>query len=337
MTHEGSHEETTPEPTEWQPIRSDDLPIVTLSINSLLIDGSPRRAGADDEHIRLLAESEERLPPIIVHGRSGRVIDGVHRVHAATLRGEDKIEARVYEGTDGDAFLLAVQMNIAHGLPLTRADRTTAAARIIQLYPHWSNRRIATVTGLSAGTVGKLRWRSNSHDARSPTRVGKDGRVRPANGSAARRQVAKLLTENPTASIRAIANEAGVSHSTVHGVRQRVRAGQDPALRQQEAPESLTTPQPPEICAPQETIETPGPACGSDVAAILENLKADPSLRFKEAGRFLLRWLDQNRVEMTAPKRIAEMVPDHCAASVAKLARGYARAWSEFAAQLEER
>jgi ParB-like chromosome segregation protein Spo0J len=333
----GSHEENACEPIKWQPIRSDELPTVILSINSLLIDDSPRRAGANDEHIRLLAESEERLPPIIVHGRSGRVIDGIHRVHAATLRGEDKIEARVYEGTDGDAFLLAVQMNIAHGLPLTRADRTTAAARIIQLHPQWSNRRIATVTGLSAGTVAKLRWRSNSHNAQSTTRVGKDGRARPANSSAARMKVAKLLTEKPTASIRAIANEAGVSHSTVHGVRQRVRAGQDPALQRQEAQESSATPRPPEICAPLETTEKPGPTRGGDVAAILDNLKTDPSLRFKKAGQFLLRWLDQHRVEMTAPKKIAEMVPDHCAGLVAKVARGYARVWSEFAAQLEER
>ncbi|MGP4014960.1 streptomycin biosynthesis protein [Saccharopolyspora sp. 5N708] len=336
-TREGSHEKNSPEPTEWQLIRLDELPTAILSIKSLLIDGSPRRAGANDEHIRLLAESEERLPPIIVHGRSGRVIDGVHRVHAATLRGEDKIEARVYDGTDGDAFLLAVQMNIAHGLPLTRADRTTAAAQIIQLHPQWSNRRIATVTGLSAGTVGKLRWRSNSHDAQSTTRVGKDGRARPASSSAVRPKVAKLLAEKPTASIRAIAKEAGVSHSTVHDVRQRMRAGQDPTLQRQGAQEPSATPRPPEICAPLETTEKPGPTCGGDLAAILDNLKADPSLRFKKAGRFLLRWLDQHRVEVTAPKEIAEMVPDHCAGLVAKLARGYARVWSEFAAQLEER
>ncbi|GAB3292416.1 hypothetical protein GCM10027563_31410 [Parasphingorhabdus pacifica] len=243
----------------------------------------------------------------------------------------------MYNGTDSDAFLLAVQMNIAHGLPLTHADRTTAAARIIQLHPQWSNRRIATVTGLSAGTVGKLRWRSNSHNAQSTTRVGKDGRARPASSSAARLKVTKLLAEKPTASIRAIANEAGVSHSTVHNVRQRVRAGQEPTLQRQGSQGSPATPRPLEICAPGETTEKPGPTRGCDVAAILATLKADPSLRFKEAGRFLLRWLDQNRVEMTGPNKIAEMVPDHCAASVAKLARGYARVWSEFAEQLEER
>jgi hypothetical protein len=42
-------------------------------------------------------------------------------------------------------------------------------------------------------------------------------------------------------------------------------------------------------------------------------------------GRCLLRWLDRYRVEMAGLEKIAEMVPDHCTASVAKLARGYAR------------
>ncbi len=336
-TCEDLHEKNNSEPAGWQPIRLDELPIVVLSISSLLIDGSPRRAGANDEHIKMLVESEERLPPIIVHSRSGRVIDGIHRVHAATIRGENKIEARVYDGTEDDVFLLAVRMNIAHGLPLTRADRTTAAARIIQSHPQWSNRRIATATGLSAGTVGKLRWRSNSHNARSTKRVGKDGRVRPANSSEGRLKVAELLAEKPTASIRAIASEAGVSPSTVHDVRQRVRAGQDPTLQRQGAQETSAAPRPPEICSPRETPEKPGPARGADVAAILADLKGDPSLRFNNAGRSLLRWLDQHRVEMTGPKKIAEMVPDHCAGSVAKLARGYARVWTEFAAQLEER
>jgi hypothetical protein len=40
---------------------------------------------------------------------------------------------------------------------------------------------------------------------------------------------------------------------------------------------------------------------------------------------------------MAAFHKIAEVVPDHCAGSVATLARGYARIWTEVAAQLEER
>lgn len=42
-----------------------------------------------------------------------------------------------------------MQHNTHHGLPLTRADRKAAAQRILDIHPHWSDRAIAKVTGLS--------------------------------------------------------------------------------------------------------------------------------------------------------------------------------------------
>ncbi|MGH3835144.1 MAG: ParB N-terminal domain-containing protein [Pseudonocardiaceae bacterium] len=323
--------------TSWESIQLDGIPTVVLSINSLLLDDSPRQDGEDGEHVRVLAESEERLPPIVVHGQSMRVIDGTHRIRAAVMRGEEEIEAKIYHGTDDDAFLLAVRMNIAHGLPLTRADRTAAAARIIRSHPQWSNRMIATATGLSAGTVGKVRRRSTVHNAQSTTRVGKDGRVRPIDSAAGRLKVAELLAEKPIASIRAIAKEAEVSPSTVQNVRQRLRTGQDPALERKRVQGSPATPRPPDVCPPREAPGAPESAASVDVATILAHLRADPSLRFSDSGRSLLRWLDRYRMGMAGFNKIAEMVPDHCAGSVAKLARGYARIWTEVAAQLEGR
>ncbi|MGH4008604.1 MAG: ParB N-terminal domain-containing protein [Pseudonocardiaceae bacterium] len=325
------------ESTSWESIQLDELPTVVLSINTLLLDDSPRLDGEDGEHVRVLAESEGQLPPIVVHGQSMRVIDGTHRIRAAVIRGEKEIAAKIYHGTDDDAFLLAVRMNVAHGLPLTRADRIVAAGRIIRSHPQWSNRMIATVTGLSAGTVGKVRWRSNVHNAQSDTRVGKDGRVRPIDSAAGRRKAAELLAEKPTASLRAIAKEAAVSPSTVQDVRQRLRAGQDPALQRKRVKGSSATPRSPAACPPRETAGDHGPAANADVATILVQLSRDPSLRFSDSGRSLLRWLDRYRVGMAGFNKIAEMVPDHCAGSVAKLARGYARIWTEVAMQLEQR
>ncbi|MGH4009679.1 MAG: ParB N-terminal domain-containing protein [Pseudonocardiaceae bacterium] len=325
------------ESTSWETTQLDELPTVVLSINSLLLDDSPRQDGENGEHVRVLAESEEQLPPIVVHGQSMRVIDGTHRIRAAVMRGEEEIEAKIYHGTDDDAFLLAVRMNIAHGLPLTRADRTAAAVRIIRSHPQWSNRMIATATGLSAGTVGKVRRRSTAHNAQSTTRVGKDGRVRPIDSAAGRLKVAELLAEKPIASIRAIAKEAEVSPSTVQNVRHRLRAGQDPAPERRRVQGSPATPGPPDVCPPREAPGDPGSAASVDVATILAHLRADPSLRFSESGRSLLRWLDRYRMGMAGFKKIADMVPDHCAGSVAKLARGYARIWTEVAAQLEGR
>jgi uncharacterized protein YerC len=322
--------------TSWESIQLDGLPTVVLSISSLLLDESPRHGGENGEHVRVLAESEEQLPPIVVHGQSMRVIDGIHRVRAAVRRGKKEIEAKLYHGTHDDAFVLAVRMNIAHGLPLTRADRTAAAVRIIGSHPQWSNRMIATATGLSAGTIGKVRRRSTAQNAQSTTRVGKDGRVRPIDSAAGRLKVGELLAEKPTASIRVIAKEAGVSPSTVHDVRQRLRAGQDPT-KLQRVQGSPTTPRPPDVRPTRGAHGHPESAGNVDVATILANLKEDPSLRFNDAGRSLLRLLDRYRVEMAGSNKIAEMVPDHCAGPVAKLASGYARAWTQIAAQLEER
>ncbi|MFD1048734.1 serine hydrolase, partial [Kibdelosporangium lantanae] len=93
-----------------------------VPIDSLLPADSPRLSGESMEHARMLAASEAELPPIVVHRPTRRVIDGMHRLKAAALRGQDDILVRFYEGDDEDAFIVAVETNIAHGLPLSLAD-----------------------------------------------------------------------------------------------------------------------------------------------------------------------------------------------------------------------
>ncbi|WP_369395244.1 hypothetical protein AB5J72_31090 [Streptomyces sp. CG1] len=105
-----------------------------------------------------------------------RVVDGAHRLRAVLLRGEEYIEARFTEGTREDAFVLAVRLNSQQGLPLSQADRTAAAERIIVTHPQWSDRRIAGSTGVSPATVAALRRRSGASEAQLNTRAGRDGR-----------------------------------------------------------------------------------------------------------------------------------------------------------------
>ncbi|MFD0433138.1 ParB N-terminal domain-containing protein, partial [Streptomyces chartreusis] len=93
------------------------------------------------------------MPPIIVHRDSMRVIDGLHRLRAAQLRGHSTIAVTFYDGTEADAFVLAVESNVRHGLPLSLPDRKRAAVRIIATHPQWSDRKIASVTGISPATV----------------------------------------------------------------------------------------------------------------------------------------------------------------------------------------
>jgi hypothetical protein len=94
-----------------------------VAINSLTLADSPRLAGENREHTMLLAGMDADLPPILVHQSTMRVIDGVHRVRAALLKGRTEIAVTFFDGDQDAAYLLAVRANLAHGLPLSLADR----------------------------------------------------------------------------------------------------------------------------------------------------------------------------------------------------------------------
>uniref|UniRef100_UPI0018F18D1C ParB/RepB/Spo0J family partition protein n=1 Tax=Actinomadura logoneensis TaxID=2293572 RepID=UPI0018F18D1C len=188
---------------------------------------SPRLRGEDREHVFRLVGVETPLPPILVHRPTMRVIDGMHRLRAAMLRGDTHIEAVYFDGTAAEAFARAVELNIAHGLPLTIADRRAAAARILAAEPDSSDRAIAARTGLSARTVAAVR-RSTAQVPHSNARVGADGRARPVDGAGGRRLAAQIIQARPEASLREVARKAGISLSTAHDVRKRLLQGRDP-------------------------------------------------------------------------------------------------------------
>ncbi|GAA3865656.1 ParB N-terminal domain-containing protein [Saccharothrix violaceirubra] len=277
----------------------------TVPIGSLVLAGSPRLAGEDDAHVRVLADTDAALPPILAHRPSMRVIDGRHRVRAALLRGEEEIRARFFDGDDAEAFLLSVSENVAHGLPLSRSDRAAAVERILRHTPEWSDRAIADATGLSARTVADIRRRATAGTPQSHTRIGRDGRRRPVDPAAGRRRVGELLAANPDASLREIARAAGVSPGTVRSVKERLRA----------APE-----EPPPV---------------ADPGALISRLRQDPSVRFNEANRALLRLLDAHASTDHAWPRFASQLPEHCTELVRTLARRYAHRWAELAEELD--
>ncbi|MGP4002856.1 hypothetical protein [Streptomyces sp. 8N706] len=82
-----------------------------------------------------------------------RVIDGMHRLLAAVVRGQETIDVEFFDGSAEDAFLRAVQGNLAHVLPLLLSDRRAAASRIIVSHPQMSDRAIAR-----ASALGPRRW-----------------------------------------------------------------------------------------------------------------------------------------------------------------------------------
>ncbi|MFD3808604.1 transcriptional regulator [Streptomyces sp. NPDC058619] len=311
---------------------------------------SPRSRGLDQEHATQLAEYDGPLPPILVNRSDWRVIDGMHRLLAAYIRGQETIDVEFFEGSPEDAFLRSVEANVAHGLPLSLADRRTAASRIITSHPQMSDRAIARASGLGSKAVAAIRRRSTVAEAQLNTRVGRDGRVRPLNGAEGRQRAAEVMAQNPEASLREVARLAGISPATASDVRRRLKSGVPPAPSRLEAraiDEESTLPSPTPVTVSDDATPTfpssrkvprqgyrPRPV-GRAPGPVLDKLSRDPSLRFKEDGRHLLRLLQQNAAAEWSS--LTEAVPPYCGELVGDLARQYAANWLELAKQLEER
>ncbi|RSN30133.1 streptomycin biosynthesis protein [Amycolatopsis sp. WAC 04169] len=304
------------------------LPVVEVELSRLSSVCSPRTSGEDPDHVEMLLSTEWELPPILVHRPTMRVVDGQHRLKAARVRGDTKIQARFIDGTESDAFVLAVAANIRHGLPLSLADRKRAAVQIIGTHPQWSDRRVASATGISAGTVADLRKRGGENG--SEARIGRDGRIRPVDSSERRQLAADLIRNDPGLSLRQVAKQVGISPETVRDVRGRLERGENPTpdgsrrSRTKQHPLSLTEPD-------------LGHALDRERLAVLEKLKADPTLRLSEVGRILLRMLTMHSIDGQEWERILRGVPPHLYGVVAGFARDHARVWAGFADHLENR
>lgn len=306
------------------------MPTEKVPLSSLIAADSPRRSGESVEHVRRLAQSEESLPAILVHGPTMRVIDGMHRLRAAEMRGEEHIEVRYVDADEASAFVLAVQANIAHGLPLTLADRKAAAERIMETYPHWSDRMIARATGVAAKTVAVLRRRLSGEKQQLDVRVGRDGRTRPVNGAARREAAARLISDNPAASLREIAERTGISPETVRSVRAQMMDSTRPAA---------TGPVNGAETAGQLRRDRPGKRrlrnkVPAGVSA-LEALRADPAFRSNERTRSLLRMLSCYAVLEESSSELIENIPVHCLPRVADAARACVLSWQDFAERVE--
>jgi hypothetical protein len=303
-----------------------------VPVDDLLPADSPRLSGEDADHARVLAEVEGDLPPIIVHRPSMRVIDGMHRLWAARMRGQSAVAVRFFDGSEKLAFVLSVEANIRHGLPLSLADREAAAVRIVRSHPEWSDRAIAAATGLAAKTVSAIRQREGAGG--DTVRVGRDGRLRPLNAADGRRLASQIIVERPETSLRQIARIAGISPATARDVRQRVDRGDDPVPHRQR-PAEAGAPVPTPTSVARTMLTRQGPI--RDRFELLRNLCRDPSLRFTESGRSLLRWLEPRVAATDGWNDLISNIPPHCTYMVADLARSCANEWLEFADRLNER
>ncbi|MET8878881.1 ParB N-terminal domain-containing protein [Nocardia sp. NPDC004604] len=275
------------------------------------------------------------LPPIVVHRATMMVVDGVHRVRAAQCRGLESIDAVFFEGDVRQAFVLAVHLNSRHGLPLSLADRKSAAERILRDFPEWSNRKLGEVAGLSDKTIAAIRRRSGAeipHPAGG--RVGRDGVVYPGVVGQGRRRAEQLLESNPAISARELALAAGVSLTTSKDVRRRAQeraisgAGADspsvPIGSQRSSSSSSSS----SLMPAGVSLEGVG---SDDPGRAIRTLHADPSVRFTDQGRKLLRILHLSPGDPGTWMSIVESLPPHCMPLIAELANQHSDTWANFA------
>lgn len=333
--------------------------VETVPLLSLRPADSPRLNGEDKAHIKRLAEADAPLPPILVDRGTMRVIDGMHRLMAASMVGRETIDVIFYEGREDDIFLHAVQENVTHGLPLSQADRRAAAERIIATHPHMSDRAIGQTSGLAAKTVASIRKRSTEGLPQANARIGRDGRVRPLDSAIGRRRAAELLADQPSASLRDVARAAGISPATALDVRKRLERGDSPVpgnpARHRDPAEAVGA-------GPAAGAAGAGPGAGADArdtgalaplrfkprpaarsaappdpADTVEKLMRDPSLRNNERGKGMLRLLHVNAIGAGQLPDVAAIVPPHCVVMMTTLARQYAVMWQNFAQELDGR
>ncbi|MFC8142765.1 transcriptional regulator, partial [Streptomyces paradoxus] len=166
-------------------------------------------------------------------------------------------------------------------------------------------------------------------------RLGRDGVVYPLAAGEGRSRALVYLAAHPDASAQEVARAAGISLTTAKDARKRARAVQE---------EPHTTVQPDD--GPAREREAGRPAVverprahpvSADPSLAVRRLRADPSLRFTEVGRKLLRTLDFSVPQPHDWAAMASSLPIHCAPLIAELARHHAESWQLLAESLTER
>jgi ParB-like chromosome segregation protein Spo0J len=202
-----------------------DGEVVEVALTDLRYGPPVRAERLDLNHVERLALVLDACPPIVVQADTGKVLDGFHRWNAATRLNRSTIRAVVVDCVDAEALELAVKTNLAHGLPLTIAERKGVARSLVET-TDWSDSRIASACGLTDKTVAELRPRPTSETPRLDTRSGRDGKRRPVDPAAVRDEIAALIDEKPNLSDREVALRTKSSPSTVGDVRKRKNEGE---------------------------------------------------------------------------------------------------------------
>jgi ParB-like chromosome segregation protein Spo0J len=314
----------------------EQLPVVNVPVRSLVPAFYVRQAGTDPAHVRLLADAGPSidLPAILVQKHGSRIVDGMHRLEVAKLRGQETIRARIVDCSDGEALILAVRSNTLHGLPLSKADRISGAIRILAAHPGLSDRALAGLAGLSPKSIASLRNSGIGNTPSTAKRVGRDGRRRPAVTEEGRVRAAEYMRANPEASLREVAQATDVSLGTAHSVRERLRQGLTP-----EAGSSQSRALLPIAASSAASFVKPLAAIGRrnvklSWLSISAKLAGDPTLRYTSDGRAFLRWMSLHSMRAEEWREFVDAIPERWVDEVAGVAASMSEEWNQYAQSL---
>jgi hypothetical protein len=174
---------------------SSEAKLLTLDIAAIRLDGGTQiRAEIVREVVEEYAEQIDGgavFPRATVFDDSEHywLADGFHRLHARLLLKKPTIDCLVYQGSLRDAILFAVKANSTHGLRRTNKDKRRAVEMILadEEWAKKANIWIAETCGVSRCLVEDVR-RQHVDSTNSPkegeSRLGRDGKLRPARRSA---------------------------------------------------------------------------------------------------------------------------------------------------------
>lgn len=115
------------------------------------------------------------------------IMDGFHRLQAAQNAGLKQISAFIFEGSEAEATVLAMQANLKHGVPLGSDEVKNACRRIVAAMADKDGNQpghtvVADLMQMHESTIREWRtaWNASGEFTLSEKIVGKDGKLQAA-------------------------------------------------------------------------------------------------------------------------------------------------------------
>jgi len=136
--------------------------IVSVNVADLILDATYQaRAKLDHGAVRRYADmmrANVKFPPIVIAKLNGApvVIDGWHRVTAATRTKQATLSAVVIEKGEHELAWLAAEANLKHGVPLKASERRNVFRAFVRAGRHRTGRKIKASREIAAELYGLI-------------------------------------------------------------------------------------------------------------------------------------------------------------------------------------